>query len=104
MMQTQDTIWKTFGKAGPWALLAVMLVVFYLYKLDPAIEALTRDHASMRAEIAEQRSEASDENKQLLNVLGQLVMSSERTVYLQRVACQNEADTAEELRACAKDH
>lgn len=98
-----ETAWKTFAKAGPWAVLAVMLVAFYLWKLDPAIGALTQEHASMRAEIAEQRSEASAENTQLVNVLGQLLMAAERTAYLQRVTCQNLAATSQALRDCAKD-
>lgn len=99
-----ETAWKTLAKSGPWAVLSGCLIVFVLWKLIPSIEAITQDHQSMRAEIAEQRSEEAAESKALLNVMGQILMSTERTAYLQRVACQNEADNAAELRACAKDN
>ena len=101
--EMNETALKVMAKSGPWALLTSVFVGFYLLKLDPAIDALTTQHTSMRAEIAEQRSEESAESKALLNVMGQILMSTERTAYLQRVQCQNEADTPAELRACAKD-
>lgn len=98
-----ETVWKRFEKAGPWAILAVLLIGFYLAKLDPVIDGLQQEHAAMRAEYAEQRAEAAAETKQLINVLGQLLMAQERIAYLQRLSCQHGAKTRAELNECAKD-
>ena len=93
-----------FARSGPWTLLAVLLVAFYLLKLDPRLQAMDDQHDTMRREWAETRAEAAADAKALQNILGQILMSTERTAYLQRVQCQNEAETPAELRACAKDH
>lgn len=98
-----ETFLKTLAKSGPWAVLAGGLITFLLWQVVPALAALSADHVSMRAEIMEQRAEASAESKALLNVMGQILMSTERTAYLQRVSCQIAADSVAELRDCAKD-
>lgn len=98
-----DTIWKTLAKSGPWAVMFGVLFGFFLWKFIPQIDAITADHASMRAEIREQRAEEAAESKALLNIMGQILMSTERTAYLQRVQCQIAADTPAELRECARD-
>ena len=70
---------------GPIALIAVGLVIYLAWTSEAADSELKNAVASN------------------VNVNGQLLMSVERLVYLQRVTCQNAAQTAEALRACAKD-
>lgn len=98
-----ETALKILAKSGPWALLSGILIAVWVMKLDPTLDAIGKEHSSMRAELLEQRAEEASESRALLNVMGQILMSTERTAYLQRVACQNEATTPSELRACAKD-
>ena len=99
-----DTAWKTFARSGPWTLLAVLLIGYYFYKLDPKLDALQQEHVSMRAEFAESRAEEAAESRALLAIMEQIRKYAESTAYLQRVQCQNEADNPDELRRCAKDH
>lgn len=98
-----DTVWKTLAKSGPWALLAGVLIAYFLLRIDPVLDAISEDHVSLRAELAEQRAEDAADSKALLNVMGQILMSTERTAYLQRVQCQIAADSPAELRDCARD-
>lgn len=89
--------WKTWlQKHGPWAALTLLLLSFYLYKLDPVITSLQAEHREMRAEEAE-------EALQIKNVYGQVLMSLERSNYLERRNCINTARTPAERDACAKD-
>lgn len=97
-----ETFLKTLARSGPWALLAGVLILYYLLRLDPKLDAIASGQHSMRAELAEQRSEEAAEAKATLNILGQILMSAERTAFLQLVQCQNSATSATELRACAK--
>lgn len=98
-----DDVLATFSKAGPWALLAVLLIGAILFEIRPALAAFEKQHTALQAALAEQRAEDGADFKAIQNLLGQILMSAERTAYLQRVQCQNEADTQAELRACAKD-
>ena len=85
-----------FVKSGPWALLAVVLVVFYLGKVDPAIATIQAEHREMRAEDA-----ASDAS--VKNVMGQVLMAIERSNYLERRTCLNTARSTSDRDACLKD-
>ena len=85
-----------FVKSGPWALLAVVLVVFYLGKVDPAIAMIQAEHREMRAEDA-----ASDAS--VKNVMGQVLMAIERSNYLERRNCLNTARSTSDRDACLKD-
>lgn len=85
-----------FVKSGPWALLAVVLVVFYLGKIDPAIETIQAEHREMRAEDA-------DSDSAVKNVMGQVLMAIERSNYLERRNCMNTARTATDRDACLRD-
>lgn len=85
-----------FVKSGPWALLAVVLVIFFLVKVDPAIETMQAEHREMRAEDA-----ASDAS--VKNVMGQVLMAIERSNYLERRNCMNTARSIPDRDACLKD-
>lgn len=94
---------KVFAASGAIGVVAGVLLYVFVTDVRADQAANRSEHAALRAEYAEQRAEAAAETKQLINILGQLLMSAERTAYLQRVTCQNQADTPAELRACAKD-
>lgn len=86
------------------AVFAGVMLAFILWKIDPKLDAITQSQDSLRAEIREQRAEEAAEARDLLNVMGQILMSSERTAYLQLVSCQQGARTPNELRECAKGY
>lgn len=82
----KETALAILKQHGPITLIAVGLV-FYL---------------AMRSEAAHMDLQrAVTQNS---NINGQLLMSVERLVYLQRVTCQNSAQSADGLKACARDH
>jgi hypothetical protein len=98
-----EKAWQIIGKSGPWAMLAFVLIAFILFELRPAIAAIQSQHLTLNAALAEQRAEDGQDFKLMRDVLNEILDANQRTAYLQRVTCQNQARTPSELRACAKD-
>lgn len=92
----EKNYWDTLKKGGPFAILfGVLLWVF--------ISDVRADQKSTRAEHAEIRAEDTASDTQIKNALGQLLLSQERSVYLQRRQCINSARNATDREACIKD-
>lgn len=98
-----EKVMQAIAKSGPWAVLAFVLIAFILFELRPAIAAIQVQHESLNSALAEQRAEDGQDFKLTRDLLQQILTANERTAYLQRVTCQNQARTSSELRACAKD-
>jgi hypothetical protein len=104
MTTDREKFLTTIAKAGPWAVLACAVIAFVFLEIRPTMARMTEHHDAIIAGLAEQRAEDAADFKQIQNLLGQILMANERTAYLQRVQCQNAAETPEELRRCARDH
>lgn len=77
-----DKLITAFSKSGPWALLSLVLILFYLYRVGPAIETITAQHNEMRAEDA-----ASDAKVQA--VMEQVLDAIRQNNYLMQLDCVN---------------
>lgn len=75
-----------FAKAGPWALLALLLVAVMVYEVRPAMASIRAEHAEMRAEM----------NK----ALSQLINYARQSAYLEFRNCVNTATTSEQRERC----
>lgn len=98
-----EKTWQLVAKSGPWAVLAFLLIAFILFELRPAVAAIQSQHLNFNAALAEQRAEDGQDFRMMRDILNEIRDASQRTAYLQRVTCQNQARSASELRACAKD-
>lgn len=86
-MTTNERILASFTRAGPWALLAVLLVAFIVWEVRPAIASLKAEHMEMRAEMN--------------NALRELTHYVRQSAYLEFRNCLNTATTAEQRERCA---
>lgn len=91
-----ETTWKVFAKSGPWAVLAAILIGYFLYEVRPAVASIQAEHREMRAEDAAESARVQD-------VMGQVLMAIERSNYLERRNCINTARTPSDRDACARD-
>lgn len=91
-----ESILKTLAKSGPWAVLAGVLLMFFLWEVRPSIAALKAEHAEMRAEEAA-------ESAQIEAFMERVVAAMETSNYLQRRECVNSAKTFADRDACAKN-
>lgn len=89
--------WNALRKGGPFAILFGALL--WVFIMD-----VRADQKATRAEHAEFRAEAVASDQALKNVLGQLLMAQERSVYLQRRLCIILARTQAEREGCARDN
>lgn len=94
-MTPPESIWKTFTRSGPWAILALILVLFYLYKVGPAIETISAQHNEMRAE--DLASDAS-----VKAVMEAVRDAMRQNNYLQLRNCLNTARNQGDRDGCSK--
>lgn len=75
-----------FAKAGPWALMSLLLVSVIIFEVRPTLAAIRAEHAEMRLEM----------NKALTD----LVEYAKRSAYLEFRNCVNTATTNELRERC----
>ena len=87
-----ETWVRTLAKSGPWALVAAGLIWFLVSDVRADQRAFHLEHIAL-----------TSQHSELATLIRQLVLTSERTTYLQRQQCYNTAHTDELKRACSKD-
>lgn len=87
MTSLNDKLITAFAKAGPWALLTLLLLSVIVFEVRPALASLKAEHSEMRAEVNTTLKEVRD--------------AVRRSAYLEFRNCINTAQNVEQSQRCA---
>lgn len=94
MTPLTDRVLDRFTRAGPWALLALLLILVMVYEIRPAIADQARQTAAIRAEHNEFRAEFN-------SALNDVLQAIRHSAYLEFRNCINTANNDDQRLLCA---